>query len=64
MAAPKKNIARKSFKRRKGDTVVVIVSEIDEKDTLFPEKVAKAKEMLSKVKFLDPRFGPITIYKD
>ncbi len=25
--------------------MVVIVSEIDEKDTLFPEKVAKAKEI-------------------
>ena len=61
MAAPKKNIARKLSNRRKGDTVVVIVSEIDEKDTLFPEKVANAKKMLSKAKFLDPRFGPITI---
>jgi hypothetical protein len=46
---------RKSLKR--ASTVVVIASPINAKDTLFPEKVAKAKKMLRKATFLDPRFG-------
>jgi hypothetical protein len=53
----KKKIARNTLKKRKRHTVVVISTEIDEKDTLFPEKVAHAKEILSKAKILDPRFG-------
>jgi hypothetical protein len=32
-------------------------TDIEEKDTLFPEKVAHAREVLSKAKFVDPRFG-------
>ncbi|HET6252493.1 MAG TPA: hypothetical protein VFE32_00395 [Puia sp.] len=58
MPTIKKKNARKTLKKRKSNTVVVISSEIDEKDTLFPEKVAHAREILSKAKFLDPRFGP------
>jgi hypothetical protein len=56
MPTTKKNNVRKSLKKRKGDTVIVIATEIDAKDTLFPEKVAHAKEIMSKAKILDPRF--------
>lgn len=57
MPTTKKKTGRQSLKKRKRDTIVVIATEIDEKDTLFPEKVAHAKEVLGKAKFLDPRFG-------
>lgn len=57
MSTIKKKNSLKTLKKRKENTVVVIATEIDEKDTLFPEKVAHAKEVLSKAKFLDPRFG-------
>ncbi len=57
----RKKTARKPLKKRKSSTVVVIVREIGSEDTLFPEKVANANKMLSKVKNRDPRFGPIDL---
>jgi hypothetical protein len=57
MSTLKKKNGRKTLKKGKSNTVVVIATEIKAKDTLFPEKVAHAKEVLSKAKFLDPRFG-------
>ena len=57
MAIVKKKTARKVSKKRNSDIVVVIESDISAEDTLFPEKVAKAKETLRNAKFLDPRFG-------
>jgi hypothetical protein len=57
MSTAKKKNGPRSLKKRKRNTVVVIATEIDERDTLFPEKVAHAKEILSKAKFVDPRFG-------
>jgi hypothetical protein len=55
MSATKKKIIRNTLKNRKR-TTVVIATPISAKDTLFPEKVAKAKKMLRNAKFLDPRF--------
>lgn len=55
MPVTKKKINRKTLKKR--GTTVVIATPISAKDTLFPEKVAKAKKMLRNAKFLDPRFG-------
>ena len=57
MPSTKKKALRKALRRRKSTTVVVIAKEIAPEETLFPEKVARAKEVLSKAKFLDPRFG-------
>jgi len=57
MPTTKKKNGLKSLKKRKGSTVVVMATDIEEKDTLFPEKVAHAREVLSKAKFVDPRFG-------
>jgi hypothetical protein len=56
MSVTKKKINRKTLKKR-NTTVVVIATPIAAKDTLFPEKVAKAKKMLRNAKFLDSRFG-------
>jgi hypothetical protein len=36
---------------------LIIESTISSKETLFPEKVARAKKMLRNAKFDDPRFG-------
>ncbi|HEV3412758.1 MAG TPA: hypothetical protein VG101_09780 [Puia sp.] len=54
MPIAKKNTASKVLKKRNAATVVVIKSRIDAKDTLFPEKVAKANEILTNTK--KPRF--------
>jgi hypothetical protein len=53
MPSVKKNAASKVLKKRKVATVVVIESLIDAKETLFPEKVAKANNTLSNTKNLD-----------
>jgi len=58
MSATKKKIVRNTLKNR-NRTTVVIATPIAAKDTLFPEKVAKAKKMLRNAKFLDPRFGKV-----
>jgi len=47
---PKKKIARKRLMKRK-ETVIIIKSQIDPKDTLFPEKVAQGKKALSNCDF-------------
>jgi hypothetical protein len=57
MSVAKKNTARKILKKRKAATVVVIESRITAKDTLFPEKVAKANKILSNTKHLDSVVG-------
>lgn len=56
MTATKKKIVRNTLKN-KNRTTIVIATPIAAKDTLFPEKVAKAKKMLRNATFLDPRFG-------
>jgi hypothetical protein len=53
MPLPKKKVAQKLGK---SNTVVVIRTRIAAKDTLFPEKVAKAKKILRNAEFLDSRF--------
>jgi hypothetical protein len=50
MPIAKKNTAKKKRKKRLAETVVVVESRIAAKDTLFPEKVAKANKILSKTK--------------
>lgn len=49
MPIAKKNTAKRKWKKRPAETVVVVES-IAAKDTLFPEKVAKANKILSKTK--------------
>lgn len=46
---------KKKSKKAATSTVGVTKTRIAAKNTLFPEKVAKAKEILSKTKFLDGR---------
>ncbi len=48
----KKNIRALKNKKIDSSTMVVVKTRIAAKDTLFPEKVARAKEILSKTKFL------------
>ena len=57
MPLDKKNTTRKLLKKRKVTTVIVIESRIAAKDTLFPEKVAKANKILSHTKNLDSFIG-------
>ena len=49
----KKNIRIKRKKPSLDSSNVVIVMHTVEKETLFPEKLKKANEMLSKAKMLD-----------
>ena len=57
MSLTKKKTARKALKKKKASTVVVIETIISAEDTLFPEKVARANEILRNATFHDPRFG-------
>lgn len=57
MPVDKKNTARKLLKKRKATTIVVIESRIAAKDTLFPEKVARANKILSNTKNLESVTG-------
>jgi hypothetical protein len=53
MSIEKKNTVKKiSSKATSSATTVVIKTRIAAKDTLFPEKVARAKKILSNTKFL------------
>jgi len=53
MSLAKKNTAKKTLpKRASASTVVVVRKRIAAKDTLFPEKVARAKKILSNTQFL------------
>jgi len=54
MPVARKNTTRKHLKKRT-QTVIVVESSIAAKDTLFPEKVAKANKILSNTKFHDPK---------
>lgn len=56
MPLTKKKRIRKSVKKRKSEIVVIISHEISPQETLFPEKVARAKEVLRMVKRDDPAF--------
>ncbi|HEY4065080.1 MAG TPA: hypothetical protein VGM30_24415 [Puia sp.] len=55
MPAGKKNTTRKRLKKRTQTTIFVIETQIAAKDTSFPDKVARANEILSKTKFHDPK---------
>jgi hypothetical protein len=53
MSVARKNAAKKTLKKRaSSSTVVVVRTRISAKDTLFPEKVARAKRILSNTKDL------------
>jgi len=54
MPAARKNTTRKPLKKR-AQTVIVVESPIAAKNTLFPEKVAKANKVLRNTKFHDPK---------
>jgi hypothetical protein len=57
MSIIKKNTVRKSLKKRVNPAIVVVETSISAEETLFPEKVAKAKKTLQNATFSDPRFG-------
>jgi hypothetical protein len=58
MSTTQKKRVRKTLKKKRSTTVVVIKTPIAAKDTLFPGKVEATKELLRNAEFLDPRFGP------
>jgi hypothetical protein len=47
----KKAKTKVRLKKMSGETIIIIEQEFDAKDTLFPEKVAEAKRILSKTNF-------------
>jgi hypothetical protein len=56
MGLTKKNkVAGKSRKKRIPPVVVVTNTILPAEETLFPEKLKKAQEILSKTKFMDGR---------
>ncbi len=57
MSIIKKNTVRKSLKKRRNQTVVVVETSISADETLFPKKVASAKKILQNATFTDTRFG-------
>jgi hypothetical protein len=57
MSLIKKKTVRKSLKKRGNPTTVVVETSISPDETLFPEKVAKAKKVLQNATFTDTRFG-------
>jgi hypothetical protein len=57
MSSARKTATKKSLKKRLSSTVVVIESRIAAKDTLFPEKVAKANKILRNTNFRDVKLG-------
>jgi len=57
MSLIKKKTVRKSLKKRVSPIIVVVETSISADETLFPEKVAKAKKVLQNATFTDPRFG-------
>ena len=54
MPAAKKKSTKKRLGKKTQTTVVVVEQSIKAKDTLFPEKVARANKILSNTKFHDP----------
>jgi hypothetical protein len=51
MPVARKNTTRKPLKKRAPATIIVHESKIAAKDTLFPEKVARANKILKNTKF-------------
>ena len=51
MATTQKNTTRKVSKKRRA-TKIIVKSYPDTEDTLFPEKLARANELLSKARLL------------
>jgi hypothetical protein len=53
MLLTRKKATKKRLKRRKVETVIIIQETINAEDTLFPEKVARANEIMKNVKLPD-----------
>jgi|GEM_PF-2950224 hypothetical protein len=51
MLSRKRQVKVKRISKQKGETVVIIKTTIDPKDTLFPEKVARGKKILDNTDF-------------
>jgi len=64
MPLTKKKKVRKSLKKRKPEIVVVIKTHMAAEETLFPEKVARAKEMLRRIEVDNPEFYAKLTKKD
>ena len=56
MSITKKNTIKKALTKKRS-TVFVVETRIAPEETLFPEKLAMANEILRKTKFKDPRIG-------
>jgi hypothetical protein len=63
MSKVSKRTIRKAFRKRRSSIVVVIERDVPPGETLFPEKVKRAKEILSKIEIEDPRFEKPKLYK-
>ena len=52
--AKKKTITKRSTKRSKDQKTVIVIKTVHPAgETLFPEKLAKANELLKNIKFMD-----------
>lgn len=63
MSRVSKKTIRKAFRKRRSSIVVVIERDIPPREILFPEKMKRAKEILSKIEIEDPRFTKPKLYK-
>jgi hypothetical protein len=57
MPITRKKSAKKRLSKKAQKTVVVIEQPIEARDTIFPEKVARANKILSNTKFHDPNLN-------
>ncbi|WP_188930564.1 hypothetical protein [Puia dinghuensis] len=48
---PTRKKTAKRLRKKRTETVIIIQSTIDPKDTLFPEKIARGKKLLSNTNF-------------
>lgn len=64
MSKVSKKTIRKVFKKRRPQIVMVIERDIspEEAMSLYPEKMKRAKEILSKIEIEDPRFTKPKLY--
>jgi len=63
MSKVSKKKIRKAFRKRRSSIIVVIERDISPEETLFPEKMRKAKEILSKADFTHSQFTKPKLFK-
>jgi len=63
MSKVSKKTISKVFRKRRSSIVVVIERDISPEETLFPEKVKRAKERLSKADFTNSQFTKPKLYE-